>query len=227
MPFPSSSLRALAVATFVTLATLLPASSAHAQARPLPDYGNPGQFEITPFGGWQWGGSFTTDAQQTIPAGKLRLKDGINWGVILSRLEWSGTAVELLYLRQDADVSFEPKGEATRDVGKMSNNYIQVGGRRALRASGAGPFISASLGTNIIDADASGATWRFAWTLGGGLRMPLGNPRVALRVDARWMATLVPSGDYSSWCTVWGCYAAQGSTLLNQGQASAGLSIGF
>ena len=223
MPLAPSSTRVFAVAALVALATLVTASPVQAQG----NYGTHGRFEITPFGGYQWGGSFETDASNAIPEGELNAKDAASWGVILSRYQYSGTAGEIFYLRQDADVTFDARGEGPRSVGQLASNYIQIGGRRALREEGVSPFISASLGANILDADDADGVWRFAFTLGGGVRVPLSNPRVALRIDARWMATLIPSGDLDSWCSVWGCYTAEGSTLLNQGQASAGLSIGF
>lgn len=219
MPIASSSTRAFAVAMLVALVA---ASPVRAQ-----EYSTYGRFELTPFGGYNWGGSFSTDAGSNFPSGELSAASTGSWGVIISRLQYAGTAAEIFYLRQDASVTFDGKGEAPRDVGTLANNYIQIGGRRALRAEGVSPFISASLGTNILDSDNNGAVWRFAFTLGGGVKVPLGNPRYALRVDARWLATLVPSGDLESWCSVWGCYTASGSTLLNQGSATAGLSIGF
>lgn len=224
MPLSSSSTRTFAAATLVALVTLAAASPVQAQG----DYGTSGRFEITPFGGYQWGGSFQTDASNAIPEGELAAKDAASWGVIISRYQYSGTAAEIFYLRQDADVTFDSRNEGKRDVGQLASNYIQIGGRRALRPlDQISPFISASLGANILDASDADATWRFAFTLGGGVRVPLSNPRVAIRIDARWMATLIPSGDLESWCGLWGCYSAEGSTLLNQGQASAGLSIGF
>ena len=50
---------------------------------------------------------------------------------------------------------------------------------------------------------------------------------VGVRLDARWMVTPVPSGEYGSWCTFWGCVATEGTTWLNQGQVSGGLVIAF
>ena len=211
---PASSLCALAVAALVATIT---APSAGAQ-----------RFELTPFGGYSWGGSFDTDAFGETPSGELSEQASFSWGVILSARTNSNAAGELFYLRQDSDIQFDPSIGATTTPGKLSNNYIQFGGRREFpTASALSPFISGSLGFNVLDGDEIDSSWRFAWSLGGGAMFKLPNERVSLRLDVRWLATLVPSGDVSSWCTVWGCYAVEGSTVLNQGQASGGLAIAF
>jgi len=211
---PASSLCVLAVAALVATAT---APSAGAQ-----------RFELTPFGGYQWGGSFDTDAFGSIPSGELSEEASFSWGVMLSALTSTSTAFEMFYLRQDSDIRFDPTIGETTTPGKLSNNYILFGGRRELPTAGnLSPFISGSLGTNILDGENIDSSWRFAWSLGGGAKFKLPNERVSLRFDLRWMATLVPSGDVSSWCSVWGCYAVEGSTLLNQGNASGGLAIAF
>ena len=227
MPLPSSSMRTCAVATLVALAAFAAPSPVQAQLRTTTP--RTGSIELTPFGGYNWGGTFETDASGSFEEGKLREASTFSWGVILSKLQGYGTAGEIFYLRQDADVSFEPRDGSKRDVGKLSNNYIQIGGRRHLQMTeGLSPFISASLGTNILDSDAGDAAWRFAFSLGGGVTFPFkNNPRIGLRIDSRWMVTLVPSGDLESWCSVWSCYTAEGTAWLNQGQASAGLSIKF
>ena len=212
---PASFLRTLAVAALVALVT---APSAGAQQR----------YELTPFGGYQWGGSFDTDAFGDISSGELSEQDSFSWGVLLGVRATTTTVGEIFYLRQSSDVRFQPSiGEATTP-GTLSNNYVQFGGRQEFNTlNRVSPFISASLGFNVLDAEDVDATWRFAWTLGGGAMFKLPNERVALRLDVRWLATLVPSGEYASWCTVWGCYATGGSTILNQGQASGGFAIMF
>src|SRR5688572_6443889 len=40
--------------------------------------------ELTPFGSYQWGGSISTDAFSTIPAGTISEQDSFSWGAILS-----------------------------------------------------------------------------------------------------------------------------------------------
>jgi hypothetical protein len=203
---------------------LATASSARAQA-----YVRPPRAEITPFGGYQWGGSFSTDALGSIPSGKIEENDSFSWGIVLSFLAQRHSAAELYYLRQPTSVTFKRNAGST-DVGDFSNNYIQLGFRQEIQTANAlRPFITASLGVNVLDPSAAdlGTSTRFAWSLGGGALVMPPEKRVGFRLDIRWMVTPVPSGTYGGWCDIWGCYAVSGTTWLHQGQASGGLVVAF
>jgi hypothetical protein len=209
----------------LAVAWVLPLTSLAAQ-------GGSGRFEITPFGSYHWGGSLGTDAFSTIPAGSIDEADSFSWGAILSFMASHNSAFEILYLRQDTDVSFNPVVGNTRNLGGFANNYIQFGGRADFGYGGEKaliPFFSAMIGMNVLDPKAGslGSTTRWAWTLGAGARYkPEGN-RLGVRFDARWLVTPVPSGSYGGWCDYWGCYAVQGTSWVGQGQLSGGLIIAF
>ena len=186
--------------------------------------------ELTPFGSYQWGGSISTDAFSTIPAGTISEQDSFSWGAILSFASSPNSAVEIMYLRQDTDVTFNQALGGDRALGGFANNYIQFGGRADFTTGGAMiPFFSASIGMNILDPKAGdiGSTTRWAWTLGGGARWRPEGKRYGARLDARWLVTPVPSGTYGGWCDIWGCYAVEGTSWLGQGQVGAGLIIAF
>ena len=184
--------------------------------------------QFTPFGGYNWGGTLQTDRQGSIPSGEVTLEDSFTWGGILSFVVQEGAAVELWYLRQDNQLLFQSQGGATQTVGDFATNYIQLGGRWGLPlATAFQPFISASLGVAIFEPprDLDGST-RFSWSLGGGF-LKMVNPKFGLRTDIRWLATPVPSGEYATWCGFYGCYAAEGTEWISQGQVSGGLIIAF
>jgi len=205
----------------VTVPLLLAAgSSAQAQY--------PRRGEFTLFGGYQWGGSFDTDAISNILAGEITENSSFSWGAIFSFLAQRNSAVELWYLRQPTKVKFKADLGQTREVGDFSNNYIQLGFRQDIQTAGmVRPFVSGAMGINVLDAEGSGSSTRFAWTLGGGaLAMPA-EKRVGFRLDLRWLVTPVPSGTYGGWCNVWGCYAVEGTSWLHQGQVSGGLVVAF
>jgi opacity protein-like surface antigen len=188
------------------------------------------RFEITPYAGYQWGGSFDTDAGGAIPAGTLRLTNGFAWGAILSRLIYGNSAVELTYLRQDTDVEFKPVGGATTKLGGFAVNYIQIGGRQEFGVGGGfRPFVDASLGLGIMDPKnaAIGSDTRFSWSLGAGAIKMFASQRVGIRADSKLWVTPVPSGDYGAWCDFFGCFVAQGTAWVTQGQVSGGLVFAF
>ncbi len=153
MPRLSVSSRALAL-----LATILLLPAVAAPARAQGSYTPPKRFELTPFGSYQWGGSFDTQGFSNILAGEIQEQSSFSWGGILSFLAAGNSAVELYYLRQDTDVDFKPNAGQTQTVGAgFSNNYVQLGVRQGLpRTEGIAPFITASMGINVLDANRSG-----------------------------------------------------------------------
>src|SRR6185503_12325656 len=113
--------------------------------------GLPKRFELTPFGGYNWGGSYETSASGLFSAGEASENSSFSWGAILSFLAERNSAAELYYLRQDTDVSFSGAGNGPasgRDVETgFANNYIQLGVRQGLElGQNLKPFITASLG---------------------------------------------------------------------------------
>jgi hypothetical protein len=120
-------------------------------------YAEPKRFEITPVFGYQWGGAFETNGGGGgFPAGELKLTDSFAWGAILSFLAHAGSAVELIYHRQDTNIEFDPAGAGSNtDLGGFAVNYIQLGGRQQFGHSEQfHPFINGSLGIGILDPKA-------------------------------------------------------------------------
>ena len=193
------------------------------------------RFELTPFAGYQWGGSFDTQAGGAVPAGQLKESDTFSWGVILSFTPQPQTAVELTYLRQDNQLRFQGLASGTTfKTADFANNYIQIGGRWSfLRpkpdGSGISPFITASLGINVIDLKVPniGSDTRFAWSLGAGTKYMFANKPFGLRADIRWWIMPVSSGTYGTYCDFYGCFVAEGTAWVNQGQVSGGVVFAF
>jgi hypothetical protein len=210
------------------LALWLAASPVAAQLTEVQQY----RFEFTPYAGYQWGGSFETDAFSSVPAGELQLGDSFSWGGIFSFLVYGNSAVELTYLRQDTDISFRRNTGGTTDEGGFAVNYIQIGGRQEFGlggTSGIRPFIGGSLGIGIMDPknENIGSDTRFSWSLGGGFIKMFSSQRVGIRTDIKLWITPVSSGDYAVWCDFYGCFAAEGTAWVTQGQASGGLVFRF
>lgn len=189
------------------------------------------RFEITPYAGYQWGGSIDTRAGTGLPAGQLQLKDSFAWGAIVSFLASMGSAVELTYLRQDTDIEFDPAaGGIPLDLGGFATNYIQIGGRQEF---GHGvqfrPFISGSLGIGILDPQEGNldSSTRFSWSFGGGAKYMFGSGNAGIRTDIKLWSTPVPSGEIGVWCGFYACVAGEGTDWITQGQVSGGLVLAF
>jgi len=189
------------------------------------------RFEITPFAGYQWGGSIDTHAGGSLPAGDLRLKDSFAWGAVVSFLAAMGSAIELTYLRQDTDIEFDPAAGGTKtNLGGFAVNYLQFGGRQEFGHSVQfRPFIDGSLGIGILDpgAEQLGSSTRFSWSIGGGARYLFASERAGIRADIKLWSTPVPSGEIGVWCGFYSCVAAEGTDWITQGQLSGGLTFLF
>ncbi len=206
--------------------------SAAPVAAQLVEVGDQKRYEITPFAGYQWGGSFDTQGNGFFPSGTLHLQPSFAWGAILSFLAYNNSALELSYLRQDTDIEFDPIGSgATTNLGGFAMNYIQIGGRQQFGRHDAPlkPFISVSLGINILDPAAEGieSATRFSWNFGGGAQYMFASGRAGLRTDLKFWMTPVPSGTYGTWCDFYGCFVTEGTAWVTQGQVSGGLVLAF
>ena len=184
------------------------------------------RFEITPFAGYQWGGSFDLDAGRS-----LHTTPSFSWGGIISFLAHMGSAVELLYSRQDTDVEFDPVSGATTTLpGGFAMNYIQIGGRQEFgHSEKLRPFVTGSLGIGILDpkAEELGSSTRFSWSVGGGAKYMFASQKVGIRTDIKLWVTPVPSGDYGVWCGFYSCVATEGTAWVTQGQWTGGLVFAF
>jgi hypothetical protein len=210
------------------LACALGAMPVEAQLEEIHEH----RFELTPFAGYQFGGSLETFANGTIPSGELELSDEFAWGGILGFVTTPETVVEITYLREDADISFKNDFSGTKTaLGGFAMNYLQLGGRFEFGPSPTlRPFVTVSAGINVLDPKTEGidSDTKFAWSLGAGARKALGESgRVSIRADARLWVTPVPSGSYGVWCDFYGCFAAEGTAWVTQGTVSGGLAFAF
>ncbi|HSJ75277.1 MAG TPA: hypothetical protein VK899_03700, partial [Gemmatimonadales bacterium] len=128
------------------------------------------RFELTPFAAWSFGGAFETNTGGALGAGELRVPDSFSWGLVVSFLAHMGSAVELLYSRQDSDIEFDPAGGGAKVPlpGGFAFNYVQIGGRQEFgHSEKLRPFITGSLGINVLDpkAEGIGSSTRFSWSV--------------------------------------------------------------
>jgi opacity protein-like surface antigen len=202
-------------------AVVLGASTAQAQS------GKYARFEVVPLAVYMWGGTYDLDI------GDLKIDDGLGYGVMLNFLAARGTALELTYLRQDTQLRLDPNG--TQPVGARSAdfavNYIHLGGRQEFgRSPKIRPFIDGSFGLTVFDVKESGigTSTNFSLAIGGGFESMFGKEqRFGIRGHIRGWFSFVPTDDYAYWCDFYGCFAAQGSETVSQGEVGGGLVIKF
>ena len=176
---------------------LLAAAAPRALAQGAPARAH--DFAITGFAGYAVNGDVDTSG------GRLRIDDAPAYGAAIGVELRPGTWAELTWIYSGTHAQFSSGSLAFPSSApfQVDMHYFQAGGTVGFPSGDLVPFVSGSLGAGLylpgtIDLGAGGtltpgATWRFAFTLGGGLEYFL-SKAVALRLDARLVAPVYFSG---------------------------------
>lgn len=139
----------------------------------------------------------------------------------------AGRRLELWYSRQASELtsSGPVTGEPLFDI---DVHYLHLGGTVAAGEWDAvRPFVSGGLGVTHFSPGRSGlgSDTRLSMSLGAGGRIPLG-PAIGLRLDARWIGTLMDSNS-TLFCDDGSCALQVDGDLLSQWELGAGVYFAF
>jgi len=207
------SQRRLVVALAVALAAApLAASAQYMIAAPPPPRGGP---ELTAFAGYQ----LNTDVSTY--NGHLGVSDTGVYGAAINTEVRPGYRAEFLWLYSEPTVQgygYQLNGTSSF---KVATHYFQLGGIRGFKRGNLEPFAGGTIGAVLfVPGDiryANGSvtnlsdTWRFGFTLGGGLKIHF-TENVAARLEFRVAAPVYFSG---------------GSFYVGSGGAGVGVSGGI
>ena len=183
-------------------------------------------FELTPFGGYRFGGSFDV-AEST---DSYELQDGSSFGLILNWRHSGETKWEILYSKQQTEAEFV--GAANNDpVVGVDLQALQLGGMYFFAGDTVQPYLAATLGGTHASARSSGSKSDtfFSGSLGAGVLIGSAS-RFGLRLEARAYGTLARSntnlfcrtGPDANVCA----FRAEGD-LLSQVETFAGVVFRF
>lgn len=148
-----------------------------------------GDFELTPYGAFSVGGTFSDS--ETGDA--VSLNDAESFGLLLDIREGPNTQWEIIYSRQaaDADVRSSLSAQVAVDI---DVHYLQGGGTYQGDGNKVRPFLSATLGATHFDVKSNGydSDTFFSFSLGPGLQIRP-TDRLGIRLEARVFGTLVQS----------------------------------
>lgn len=219
MPSPKTKTIRRATEAAALAALLLASGSVFAQQ-------DDRDFEVTPYGGFAFGGSFE-DEDSSI---RVDLDDDASFGLIFNRRESNNTQWELVYAHQgtSADTADVPGLGPSVDI---DLDYLQLGGTYEGPGERLRPYLALTLGGTRIapDADALDSDTFWSFSVGTGLKL---NPtaRLGLRLEARAWGTLVDS-DSELFCLsdLQGavCAISLDGRMLWQVEAFAGLVFRF
>jgi len=194
----------------VVLGLAVTAGSAEAQS-----------FEVTPFGGWRFGGSFeelSTNATSSL--------DGtVSYGLIVG-IPWNAqdrSRLELMWSHQGTSLGLSDPEQAELDV---DVDYLHVGGMAPFRTPNERleALLTGGLGATFLRPGLSGASseTRFSLSLGAGLLYRVSD-RVGLRLEARGWWTFTETG--GAVLCAGGCVVAFSGSGFGQGELIAGLRL--
>jgi hypothetical protein len=183
--------------------------------------------EITPFGGYQFGG------RMNYVEGTLKFEDNANYGIILNVPIERVLSVEVYWSHMDSKVNWDPyKISLNPREFDVSVDYFQVG---AMKQADLGTGIVKGFGVltlgavyfNIKDPEVSDV-WRFAGTLGGGIKIYPTN-RIGFRLQGRLLMPMY-WGSAGFYCGIGSgggnCGVGVNATsFLVQGDLTAGVII--
>lgn len=155
----------------------------HPLAAAEPD---PLRFEITPVGGYRFGGTFEIEASDA----SYDVQDSSTAGLILNLREKDNTQWELLYSRQSSEARLE-SGAGTRPLVDLELQMLQIGGTYQGSGDTVRPYLAATIGGTRIATSTESDTF-FSGSIGVGLQI-LPSSRLGIRIEARAHGTLTDS----------------------------------
>jgi hypothetical protein len=213
------------IACLVLLALLGPAAAARAQTTPIES------FEVTPFVGGRFGGTFdlrTEQPSQTQATWKDASSAGVSAGVRFDDF----SLIELRWTRSTSRLRFDaPLGLLGASLGDVTLNQVHADFTREFEipeVKSLRSFVTGSLGLTHVGA-AHDAFTRFSFGFGAGLKQFLGS-RLAIRAEAKWLPILIDPnvGPWACGTIVGGgCLVVVSGHLTQQFEFSIGPVVRF
>ena len=145
--------------------------------------------EVTPFGGYRFGGSFEVEESPD----SYDLEDSNSFGLIFNFPHRANTRWEVLYSQQSTEAEYS--GTATNDpLIDLDLHVLQIGGTYQFEGDAVVPYLAATLGATHAKASGTGSESDTFWSASIGLGFLIKpNSRVGLRLEARGYGTFTNS----------------------------------
>jgi opacity protein-like surface antigen len=195
---------------------------------PLPAIA--GDFEITPFAGYTWGGEFN----DSVTGATLKVDETSNYGIMLDinlvdNNQEGQSQIELYFSRQATQLRTDTGTFTGNPLFNLDIEYYHIGGTYCIDSDSGKviPFVVGTLGVTHMVPQGPGLDdlTKFSLSLGGGVKL-FATDRIGLRLEGRWLGTLF-NGSGSAFCTSGTCAINVQGDVFSQFVANAGLIIAF
>jgi len=164
------------------LIVALVAPAAMAQRNPI---------ELTPEINYLWTSSL--DASMGGTPGTFDIDDSAAYGLTLDYEFRPGSQLELLYLYQKSDLTFDPFNDVKSSTGVVTS-YYHIGALQGFRRGNVMPFTGLTLGASSFNPESRGETmWKFSIGLNAGAKVYL-SERIGLRFHGRALMSFLDTG---------------------------------
>lgn len=181
--------------------------------------------EITPFGGFQFGGDLR------IQSGDLDVSSGLNYGFTIDVSFMPGSKIEFLYGRQVTDLELEDGTTgAVSALFDMAVEFIHIGVMHEWDLGKVKPFAVLTGGvTHMVPQGVDRESERWASGMFGGGVKTFVSERVGIKAQGRLVFSLVRAGDelFCAPTIAGGCLVGLRRKLMTQGMLTAGAFVAF
>ena len=199
---------------------------------PLSSLAQESNFELTPFAGARFGGTFEAALPSVEPV-EYELEDSASFGLIFNARHRANTQWEVLYSQQSSEAEyFGPDDpDAPDPLVDVDIHVLQIGGTYLFEGEKAIPYLAATIGGTHIRTDSTESRndTFFSGSIGLGMKF-LPTSSVGIRVEARAYGTLLDS-DSRIFCSTGPdeniCAVALEGNLLSQVEVFAGVTFRF
>jgi len=188
----------------------------------LPASASAQDLEITPFGGYRFGGDFF----EVVSGRQLDADGAPAFGVTVDVPTSPGSQFEAFVTHQQADVQVPTYSAGETRRWPMVVDHYQIGGLYEFHPGPLRPFLTGNVGLTRYGTTGDNEV-RFAFGLGGGVKLlPAGH--FGVRLESRVFGTFVDGNAHAFACGPnVGCAIAIDADLLWQIEFTAGLVIRF
>jgi hypothetical protein len=181
----------------------------------LPASGSAQGFEVTPFGGYRFGGDFFE-----LLAARALDKDGApTLGLAVDIPFSAGGQVEAVFTREQARFATPGLPSITSSI-----DHWLVGGLQELSGGRARPFLTGLVGLTRYATD-DDSEIRFAVSVGGGVKL-FPQSRIGLRLDGRAFTTIVDASAHGYACAPGrACFVAIHADVVWQAEFTTGVVV--
>jgi hypothetical protein len=177
--------------------------------------------EITPFGGYRFGGDFF----ELLTRRPLDTDGAPSFGVIVDVPTYDGFQVEGFFTHQTAHVFVPEVPFGTPVRWQLTVDHWQVGGLQEFKQRRVRPFLTGSLGLTRYAARGDNEI-RFGLSAGGGVKL-FANEHIGVRLNGQTYITFVDADVGVFACSPGVCFVGFNADVVWQLEFTAGLIVRF